>query len=370
MTERLNHHEMVHMTHPRIQVAVLGGSGYTGGELLRILSGHPYVQVAVVTADKSVGMPISSVFPHLDSFYDLTFEAVDINKLTEQADLIFLALPHTTSMEIVAKCHQAKKPVIDLSADYRLHDPAIYQQWYHTAHTQVPLLKKAVYGLPELHRSKISLSDLIAVPGCYPTAAILQLAPLVAKGFIHLDSIIIDAKSGISGAGRSPGLPYHFPEAHESLTAYKIGTHRHIPEIEQELNGLVSHTTGQPSNAPFHLTFTPHLIPMNRGILSTAYAKLTEPLQTHTLQTLFRSFYEGEPFIRIRDESTSISPHYVRGSNFCDLAVMAEPRTQSVITVAAIDNLVKGAAGQAIQVMNILKGFPEETGLAYPAAFP
>lgn len=358
------------MKNKRLNVAILGGSGYTGGELLRLLSGHPFVHIAIVTADKSVGLPVTHVFPHLDSFCGLTFESVDLSRITKEADLVFMALPHTTSMDLVAQCYQEKKPVIDLSADFRLYDPQVYEQWYQTPHSHATLLKKAIYGLPELHRSRIAKARLIAVPGCFPTAAILQLAPLVAKGLVQLDSIVIDAKSGISGAGRSPGLPYHFPEAHESLMAYKIGAHRHTPEIEQELNGLVPRSTRDQSATPFHLVFTPHLVPMNRGILSTAYARLNKPLQTTELQTVYRSFYKNERFIRIRADSTTIRPNHVRGSNFCDMAVFSDPRTQSVITVSTLDNLVKGAAGQAIQAMNILMGFPEEIGLTSPAAFP
>ena len=353
-----------------LNVAVLGGSGYTGGELLRILTQHPRVQITIVTADKSVGLPVNQVFPHLESFCGLTFESIDLARITKLADLVFLALPHTRSMELVAQCYKKKKHVIDLSADYRLHDPQVYEQWYNTAHIHASLLKKAVYGLPELHRSRMAKATLIAVPGCYPTAAILQLAPLVAKGLIRLDSIIIDAKSGVSGAGRSPALTYHFPEAHESVLAYKIGAHRHTPEIEQELNGLAPRPIRKQSPHAFPLLFSPHLVPMNRGILSTAYARLRQPLHTTDLQNVYRSFYKDERFIRLRTDSTTISPNHVRGTNFCDLGIFADPRTHSVITVSAIDNLVKGAAGQAVQAMNILMGFPEGTGLTSPGAFP
>jgi N-acetyl-gamma-glutamyl-phosphate reductase len=221
------------------------------------------------------------------------------------------------------------------------------------------LLKDAVYGLPELHRTAIAKARLVASPGCYPTAAVLQLAPLFAQGFVQPHTVVIDAKSGISGAGRSPALPYHFPEAHESLEPYKIGGHRHIPEIEQELGRLLQRVS-QPSDTaavqPI-VTFTPHLVPMNRGILSTAYCKLKSPMALPDLRALYRDFYKGERFVRFQEE-TIPNPRYIKGSNYCDIGVYLDPRSGSVITVAALDNLVKGAAGQAIQAMN-LAGFPE-----------
>jgi len=233
------------------------------------------------------------------------------------------------------------------------------------------LLKQAVYGLPEFHREAIKKATLVASPGCYPTAAIVQLAPLVAKGLIQTDTIVIDAKSGISGAGRSPALPYHFPEAHESLEAYKIGQHRHIPEIEQEL-ALLASRPGKAKGPAKHVTvaFTPHLVPMNRGILSTAYCRLTEPMPLDQLRSLYREFYKGERFIRIHDGDVSANPRHVRGSNFCDVSVFADTRAGWVVTVAALDNLVKGAAGQAIQAMNLMLGFPEDMGLAAPGVYP
>jgi len=355
----------------RLKIAVLGGSGYTGGELLRLLAQHPHADVRIVTGDKAVGLPIATHFPNLETFFSLTFEPMNLPRITKTADLVFMALPHTKSIEPVAQCIQAKKRVIDLSADYRLENKMVYEQWYGITHSSPQLLRQSVYGLPELHRSKISRAQLVAVPGCYPTAAILQLAPLLANRVIREDSIVIDAKSGISGAGRSPALAYHFPETHDSLTAYKIGQHRHTPEIEQELNKISrAPRSGKKSPPPLTVTFTPHLTPMNRGILSTAYAKMRTPLQTKTLQTMYQRFYDKEPFIRIHKESTDVSPNHVRGSNFCDIGVFADSRTGSIVTVASLDNLVKGAAGQAIQAMNLLMGYPEDTGLRSPGIFP
>ena len=360
------------MSKTRINIAVLGGSGYTGGELLRLLAQHPFAKVTMVTGDKAVGLPVSSHFPNLETFCSLKFEPLDLPRITKVADLVFTALPHTKSIEPVAHLIKSKKRVIDLSADYRLKDQDIYKQWYGLKHSSSGLLQQSVYGLPELHRSKITQTQLVAVPGCYPTAAILQLTPLLAKGVIEENTIVIDAKSGVSGAGRSPALGYHFPEAHDSMTAYKIGRHRHTPEIEQELNTVILKTRSRSGkkSQPMKVIFTPHLTPMNRGILSTAYAKMVKPMTTKALQELYRKFYRDERFVRIREDSTHVNPNQVRGSNFCDMGMVADPRTGHIITVAALDNLVKGAAGQAIQSMNLMMGYPEDTGLAAPGIFP
>lgn len=354
------------MRRTRLKAAVLGASGYTGGELLRLLGGHPFVTVTDVTADKSVGLPVTSLFPHLETFHEFRFAPLHVEPILKKVDLVFSALPHTKSMDPVTACVKAKKPVIDLSADFRLMERETYERWYGAPHTAPGLLKKAVYGLPELHRTRIRRSRLVAAPGCYPTAAILQLAPLLSHRMIQTDTIVVDSKSGISGAGRSPALPYHFPEAHDALTAYNVTRHRHTPEIEQELNRIIHGRKG--ANVP--IVFTPHLIPMNRGLLSTAYAKLRKPLTNETVTTLYKEFYANERFIRIREESTLVNPTHVRGSNFCDIGAFVDQRTNHVITVSALDNLVKGAAGQAIQSMNLMMGFPEETGLTSPGIFP
>lgn len=344
-------------------IAIAGASGYAGAELVRLAAAHPHFEIAAVTSEKSAGQSVASVFPNLTGIVHHRFEALAPEALAERADALFLALPHTKSQEPVALCLKAGKLVVDLSADYRLKDVAAYEQWYQTPHTHPSLLREAVYGLPELHRAAIATAKLVASPGCYPTAAILQLAPLFAKGLVQLDSIVIDAKSGISGAGRSPALPYHFPEAHESLEPYKIGKHRHIPEIEQELSGVM----GTPGAVT--IAFTPHLVPMNRGILSTAYCKLKTEIKLPELRTLYREFYKGERFIRLYEDLVP-NPRYIKGSNFCDIGVYADARAGWVVTVAAVDNLVKGAAGQAIQAMNLMMGLPEETGLTAPGSYP
>jgi N-acetyl-gamma-glutamyl-phosphate reductase len=355
----------------KIRVAIAGASGYAGAELVRLAALHPYFELVSVTSEKSAGVPVGTVFPSLAGLVPLTFHALAPEAIAQQADAVFLALPHTKSLAPVSACMDTGKFVVDLSADYRLKDPAAYERWYQTPHTHAPLLKEAVYGLPELHRAAIAKAKLVASPGCYPTAAILQLAPLFAQDLVQPHTVVIDAKSGISGAGRSPALPYHFPEAHESLEPYKIGQHRHIPEIEQEFSGLLQRHSGSASTDPGSstVTFTPHLVPMNRGILSTAYCRLKKPMTLPEVRALYQTFYKDERFVRL-SEDIMPNPRYIKGSNYCDIGVYADQRAGWIVTVAALDNLVKGAAGQAIQAMNLMLGLPEETGLIAPAAYP
>jgi N-acetyl-gamma-glutamyl-phosphate reductase len=284
--------------------------------------------------------------------------------------VVFLALPHTQSLQPVADFLSHGKHVIDLSADYRLQDPVIYEKWYQISHPFPDLLKEAVYGLPELYRAAIAKSRLVAVPGCYPTVAILQLAPFVVQDLLERNSIIIDAKSGISGAGRSPAMAYHFPESHEAIHAYKISKHRHIPEIEQELERVTPSFSSASASPRPSLIFTPHLIPINRGILSTAYAKLKPGIDQSHLDAAYQTRYQGEYFIRIFPHSESVNPNNLRGSNFCDLSCTYDPRTGYLVTTGALDNLVKGAAGQAVQCMNLMLGLPETLGLTGPGLFP
>ncbi len=355
----------------KIRVAIAGASGYAGAELVRLVALHPHFELVAVTSEKSAGAAVASVFPSLAGLVTHTFQALTPEGLADRADAVFLALPHTKSLDPVAACLKAGKVVVDLSADYRLKNPLVYEQWYQTTHTHTQLLNEAVYGLPELHRAAIAKAKLVASPGCYPTAAILQLAPLFARGLVQPDTVVIDAKSGISGAGRSPALPYHFPEAHESLEPYKIGQHRHTPEIEQELSGLLGKSMGGSAGTSPQVTisFTPHLVPMNRGILSTGYCKLRNPTRLADLRALYRDYYKGERFVRVHEDIVP-NPRYVKGSNYCDLAVFTDDRAGWIVTVAAVDNLVKGAAGQAVQAMNLMVGLPEETGLTNPAAYP
>ena len=350
------------MSNVKLKIAIVGSSGYTGGELFRILLHHPLATVTVVTSEKSAGKPITDIFPHLAGLTDLICEPLDPEAIAKKADFIFLALPHVTAQEAAFRFHKLGRKVVDLSADYRLADPASYEKWYEHCHQYPDLLKSAVYGLPELHREKIKKASLIANPGCYPTSAILGLAPLLKKGIVDLQSIIIDSKSGVSGAGRSPSLAHLYPEVNEGLMAYNIGTHRHTPEIEQELSGLAGNQVT--------VSFTPHLVPMNRGILTTIYARFSLETNAAQLHALYEEFYRQEPFVRLFPAGRFPNVRNVRGSNFCDVGVHADPRTGRAVVVTAIDNLVKGASGQAVQNMNLMMGFEETEGQKFARLFP
>jgi len=350
------------MNSAKMKIAIVGSSGYTGGELYRILLHHSKVTVTAVTSEKSAGKPLTDIFPHLSGLTDLVCEPLDPAVIAKKADFIFLALPHVTAQEAAFRFHELGKKVVDLSADYRLADPAVYEKWYEHEHQYPELLKSAVYGLPELHREKIKKASLIANPGCYPTSAILGLAPLLQKSSVDLRGIIIDSKSGVSGAGRSASLAHHFPEVNEGLMAYKIGTHRHTPEIEQELSLMAGKRVT--------VSFTPHLIPMNRGILTTIYAPLAGEMNTAALHALYAEFYRNEPFVRVLPLGQFPNVRNVRGSNFCDVGVYADPRTGRAVVVSAIDNIVKGASGQAVQNMNLMTGFDETEGLKFAGFFP
>jgi N-acetyl-gamma-glutamyl-phosphate reductase len=345
-----------------LKIAIVGASGYTGLELIRILHSHPEVAVTCLTSEQSAGKRISEVFPTLRGRCDIVLENLEPVQVAEKADLVFTALPHKAAMEVVPTFLKLGKKVIDLSADYRLSDPAVYGEWYEP-HLNPDNLKKAVYGLPEISRDKIKGAKLVANPGCYPTSIILALAPLLKGGLIDPSSIIADSASGVTGAGRSAKVDSLYCEVNEGFRAYAVGgSHRHIPEIEQELSLL--------AGKPLKITFTPHLAPMDRGILSTVYATSEQTIDTQTIAGLYREFYAGEPFVRILTNGNLPSTAYVRGSNFCDIAPLVDPRTGRIIIVSAIDNLVKGASGQAVQNMNLLCGFHETSGLEGLALFP
>lgn len=343
------------------KVAVIGASGYTGVELLRLLALHPGVRVSAVTSRQQAGQPIAEVFPSLAGIYDLTFEALEPAALAGRAEVVFTAVPHQAAMAIVPALLEAGCKVVDLSADYRLHDPAVYAEWYEE-HQTPELLGEAVYGLPELYRDRVRGARLVANPGCYPTSVALALTPLLRDGLIDPATIIIDSKSGTSGAGRAAKVDTLYCEVNEGFKAYGLPRHRHTPEIEQTLS--------EAAGVPVTVSFTPHLLPVNRGILSTCYASLKTGLDTAELVEHYRRAYAGEPFVRVLPAGRLPNISQVRGSNFCDLGVSADPRTGRVIAVAAIDNLVKGAAGQALQNMNLLLGLPEGAGLGAAALVP
>ncbi len=340
-----------------LKVAILGGSGYTGSELLRLLLNHPQVKITSVTSERLAGSHVSDIFLNIRGT-DLVYESLKPVELQKKADIFFLCLPHKTSQEAAAFLYKSGKKVIDLSADYRLKSATIYEKWYKTPHKFKPLLKKAVYGLPEIYRNEIKNAYLIANPGCYPTGAILGLAPIMGEELAEIDSIIIDSKSGVSGAGRNPALPFMFSEANESVRAYAISSHRHTPEIEQELSFL--------SKKKLNVIFTPHLIPMDRGILSTIYVHVKKNVSLTKIQETYRSFYKGAPFVRVLKNGIYPVTKTVKGSNYCDISVFLDKRKKNhhtLIIVTAIDNLLKGASGQAVQNMNIMNGFEETAGL-------
>lgn len=345
----------------RVQVAVFGASGYTGLELLRLLARHPGVELTAATSREYQGRPVAEVFPALGRLVDLTFVAPDPQTVAPQAQLVFLAVPHQTAMSLAPELLARGCRVVDLSADFRLRDPKVYEAWYQP-HTAPELLKEAVYGLPELHREALPGARLVANPGCYPTCVILGLAPLVKEGLVFPDSLIADCKSGVSGAGRGASLATSYCEVTDSLRAYKVAAHRHTPEMEQELSLLAGRAV--------KVTFTPHLAPMSRGILGTLYGRLTRGLTDGDLYDLYRHFYRDQPFVRLMPPGTWPATQQVRGSNFCDLGFKVDQERHRVIVVAAIDNLTRGASGLAVQNFNLMMGFSETTGLEFPPLTP
>ena len=343
----------------KTRVGIINVTGYAGVELARLLSRHPSVELVSVSGRSAAGKKLGEVFPHMASV-DLTITA----ELGE-VDFAFSALPHKESLDVVKALVSGGVKVVDISADFRLKDPALYQEWYGFSHTAPELLAETVYGLPEIYRKDIAKARLVANPGCYPTSAILALAPAIKAGLIG-SHVIIDSKSGLSGSGRTLNLSSHYAEANEDVAAYALEGHRHLPEIEQEVARFMH-------GAKPVVTFVPHLVPMTRGILSTIYAHLSGRLEASKdgiaeLKTLFQDFYKDEPFVRI----SPAPPHSkdTTGSNMCLIYPTIDIRSGRVIIISAIDNLVKGAAGQAIQNMNIMLGFPETTGLEAAALYP
>ncbi len=343
------------------KIGIAGASGYTGLELIRLLAGHPDAEITVLTSETFQGQNIAEVFPSLNGVVDLPLQPLGDN-ITEDCSILFLALPHLTAMDKLPAYLKSDCKIIDLSADYRLKDPQAYSDWYSVAHTHPELLKQAVYGLPELHRQSIRTAKLIANPGCYPTSVILALAPLLKTDWVDLDSIISDSKSGVSGAGRKPSLTTHYTEVNEGISPYGLAGHRHTPEMEQELSALAGKSVS--------ITFSPHLVPMTRGMLSTIYINLNEPLDDEKIVELYRDFYKDESFVRVLNPGKFASSQHVLSSNFCDIGLKVDTRNQRLIITSALDNLIKGASGQAIQNMNIMLGLDEKTGLMSPAIFP
>ncbi|MDD2421116.1 MAG: N-acetyl-gamma-glutamyl-phosphate reductase [Heliobacteriaceae bacterium] len=350
-----------------IRAAIVGATGYAGAELVRLLTAHPAVELNALTSRTYTGEFYESVYPHLTGQVGQTCREQDINQVVAGADVLFLALPHGLSVPWVVAAYQAGKKVIDLGADFRFRRRDIYEKWYKVEHTAPELLAVAVYGLPELYREKIRGAAIIGNPGCYPTASVLGLAPLLGQGLIDENRLIIDAKSGVSGAGRGLALGAHYSEVNENVKAYNIAKHRHTPEIEQELAAMA----GVPAGT-LKISFSPHLIPMTRGILATAYADLRDgvTIEEEVLREKYREFYAGEPFVKITGADVWPQTKWCYGSNYVFIGLTVDLRTRRVVVTTAIDNLVKGAAGQAVQNMNIICGFPETTGLTGPGIWP
>jgi N-acetyl-gamma-glutamyl-phosphate reductase len=342
---------------PKIRAGIINVTGYIGAELARLLCQHPQVRLITITGRSAAGQKISDIFPSFAGT-DYTIEA----ELCGKIDIAFSAMPHKSSVDIVPSLLKEGIRVVDASADFRLKNPDEYPKWYGFTHPSPNLLKKAVFGLPELHQKEIATASLVANPGCYSTSAILALAPAVERGLVSPD-IVVDSKSGISGAGRSLSLTTHYSEVNEDICAYSLDGHRHLPEIEQELKAL------DPSISP-SITFVPHLVPMTRGILTTCYAKLAgrRRLTISGLTQIYREFYKNAPFVKI----TTQPPHtkHVWGTNFCLIHPTIDLRTGRLIVISCLDNLVKGGAGQAVQNMNLMFDLPETTGLEALAIYP
>jgi len=344
----------------RVRLGILGASGYTGAELLRILARHPGVDIKALTAEKNAGNTVAELFPHLASL-----ELPRLIKIAETdwsgLDAVFCCLPHATTQEVISGLPKRLK-VIDLSADFRLEDTAMYAKWYGHEHHAPDMQKEAVYGMTELKRDAVKGSRLCANPGCYPTAAVLPLVPLVENKLIDADDIVIDSKSGVTGAGRELKLGSMYGEVAEGIHAYGIANHRHTAEIEQEL--------GHAAGRKITVNFTPHLMPMNRGILSTIYVRLAKGATADALRDALVQRYAGEPFVKVLPRGVAPATRHVRGSNLCLIGVFADRVQGRAIVLAAIDNLVKGASGQAVQNFNLMHGFPETTALEQQPLFP
>ena len=344
------------------KIGIVGASGYTGGELLRLILGHPEMEVAWATSRKFSGKGVAEAFPYLGGFTDVIFEDPNLEKVPEDLEAVLVALPHTEAMQVVPALLDRSLKVVDLSADFRLDDGDVYARWYGSEHTAPALLGGAVYGLTEWNREQVASASLVANPGCYPTAALLALLPLLKRGLVRSGGIVVDAKSGVSGAGRSPKRNTLYAEANEGLTPYLVGRHRHIPEIRQELAKV--------AGKDVDLTFTPHLVPLSRGLLETIYLDLREGAGLAEVEAAFKEDYRDETFVSVAPAGLLPAVQDAAGSNVCRLGFTDDPQGGRTIVVSAIDNLVKGASGQALQNLNLMLGSSEATGLGAPGLFP
>ncbi len=345
-----------------IKAGIMGATGYVGSELVRILSHHPEVEIKALTSEHHNKQLYHSIYNNFNNICDLSCLEPQLEMLASSVDVIFLALPHGVSSSLISENLLKKVKVIDLSADFRLKSSKAYEEWYKIEIHSKCLLKTAVYGLSEWNRQEISTAKLIANPGCYPTCVLLSLLPLVREGLLKLDNVIVDAKSGVSGAGRNLNLATHFSECNENVKAYNILSHRHIPEIEEQLKDK--------NNSLINVIFIPHLVPMNRGILCSCYLNLKESLNIVEIREIFDKYYKKEFFIRLTKNGVFPETRWVKGSNYCDIGVALDERTGKLIVIGAIDNLFKGAAGQAVQNMNIMFNFKETEGIKSIPMFP
>ncbi len=336
------------------QVGIIG-DGYTAAELLRLMAGHDELRPVLITSTENVGKNINEIYPQLRAFYNLTCQPTDLAVIKEQCEAVFLALPHGLSVPIVKELATAGIKCVDLGADFRLQDVNIYQKYYETRHEAPEMLTQAVYGLPELYRDEIKASQIVANPGCFPTSAIVPLAPLLEAGVVEARGIVVDSKSGVSGAGKAAKPTSHFCEVNEGIKAYGVGTHRHAPEITQELSRAAGEKVG--------MIFTPHLVPMNRCILSTCYARLREGVAAAQVREVLEEKYQSELFVQILPPGVFPHSKWVYGSNFLYIGIYADDESGNVILVSALDNLCKGASGQAIQNLNLMLGIAEDKGL-------
>lgn len=345
-----------------MKVAIIGGTGYSSVELMRLLQNHPFVEVTTVISNSQAKSEIQTIYPHVTAIMDHPLQSYELNSLSQKVDTVFLATPSGISKRIVPELIESGLKCIDLSGDFRLHSPQSYEAWYKHSAPEEKYLELATYGLSEVYEDKIKASSLIANPGCYPTATLLGLMPVIKNKLVDTNSIIIDAKSGVSGAGRGVSLGTHFSEVNENLKAYKLGSHQHIPEIEQSIEEL--------SNQQTTITFTTHLVPMTRGIMCTIHVNLLNTMSSSEIYYLYKEFYEPHPFVRIRPEGIYPATKEVLGSNFCDIGLYLDDRTGRLTIISVIDNLVKGASGQAIQNLNIQNGWDVRTGLLGVPVYP
>ena len=349
----------------KLKISIIGATGYTGRELVKILINHPKVELVYLTSSTYTGKNIAEIFPEFLNKLDKKLTKLNLNVVSQNSDLVFTALPHTVSMDVVPELLKKGVKVIDLSADYRIKDPVVYKEWYKKEHNKISenLLSEAVYGLPEIYLGKIKDALLVANPGCYPTSIILGIAPLLKYHFVEPEGIIIDSKSGTSGAGKKLSLGLHFAECNENFKAYKVVRHNHIPEVEQELSFVYFGAGNKEQTKGIKVSFTPHLLPINRGILSTCYLSLKGSKKEEEVLEIYQKFYQKAPFVRIFEPPNLPEIKFVAGTNYCDIGFSIDERVGKIKVISVIDNLLKGAAGQAVQNMNIMSGFSETCGL-------